>query len=131
MFAWSYVFSTDERWDVHGMQKRKRQGSSFWFLDWTARDTLAIGIAALALGLMSRHLLGDELGFNILAGVKATLSSSSDWFACSCVAKINFPSRPLRYVSLTPRADASPTRSRASVHGVSDERRRRGRGLVV
>ena len=35
---------------------------------WTARDTLAIGIAALALGLMSRHLLGDELGFNILAG---------------------------------------------------------------
>ena len=52
------------------MQKNERDRALvvLVLLDLDGRDTLAIGIAALALGLMSRHLLGDEIGFNILAG---------------------------------------------------------------
>jgi hypothetical protein len=44
-------------------------GRVLWkpFQSWTSYDCLTIGIAALLLGLMARHILDSEFGYNILA----------------------------------------------------------------
>ena len=46
---------------------------------WTARDTVAIGIAALLLAVMSRHFLGNEIGYLILSWIGVVIVAIGAW----------------------------------------------------